>query len=729
MASESNYKWDYISLGGVVRVKIASGEDIAHLGELDYKKWTVLSCPIQGLEFDRTTLEMMDIDHDGRIHVKDVVAASQWLCSVIRDRDLILKGDSVLPLEQINDECEEGKRLLESAKHILKSLSKDSDEISVSDTSDSTSIFSGTRFNGDGIITPASADDSALQTIISACVERFPGLKDRSGEDGVDKDSICKFYDACSAYSEWMSAADSDREGLFPFGDSTPEAFAACNEIKDKVADFFLRCKLIRFNDAVSGAVDLSVDKIVSIADRNLLSCGEEIASCPLARPSSDCVLHLDSINPAWNDAVKRIAPFFPGRNEILEEDWAAFTGSLSRYSEWIASKRGGEVESLGIDYINAILSDGSKDALLDLVNQDAALKEQSESIDSVNKLTHYYRDLYHLLNNFVVFADFYGRNEKTKAVFEAGKLYIDQRCCNLCLKVEGSGNHAEAAALSGMFLIYCTCTSKVLGRSQDIVAVMTDGGVKNLRPGKNAIFYDLDGNDWDAVVTKIVDNPISIKQAFFSPYLKFWEFCVKKLNKSAADKESAVFSDMEKKADKIVSVPSDSAATPAKEKAAPFDIAKFAGIFAAIGLALGTIGDFLKDVVSGASANPLKAVIVLVGIILCISGPSCFIAWSKLRKRNIGPVLNANGWAINSLVLVNILFGATLTNVAKYPLVTGQDPFRIVVPLWKRILSGTILALIVAFGIMYFTDNLNFMGIHNPKAKAEESVTTSQLL
>ncbi len=119
----------------------------------------------------------------------------------------------------------------------------------------------------------------------------------------------------------------------------------------------------------------------------------------------------------------------------------------------------------------------------------------------------------------------------------------------------------------------------------------------------------------------------------------------------------------------------------------------------------------------------------MLVGIILCISGPSCFIAWSKLRKRNIGPVLNANGWAINSLVLVNILFGATLTNVAKYPLVTGQDPFRIVVPLWKRILSGTILALIVAFGIMYFTDNLNFMGIHNPKAKAEESVTTSQLL
>ena len=37
------YPWKYKSLGGVVRVDIRSGEDIAHLGELDPKYWTVLS--------------------------------------------------------------------------------------------------------------------------------------------------------------------------------------------------------------------------------------------------------------------------------------------------------------------------------------------------------------------------------------------------------------------------------------------------------------------------------------------------------------------------------------------------------------------------------------------------------------------------------------------------------------------------------------------------------------
>lgn len=66
----ASYDWQYCSLGGAIRVKIASGEDIAHLGELDQKLWTVLSCPVDGLEFDRQTLDLIDTEHDGKIMVK-----------------------------------------------------------------------------------------------------------------------------------------------------------------------------------------------------------------------------------------------------------------------------------------------------------------------------------------------------------------------------------------------------------------------------------------------------------------------------------------------------------------------------------------------------------------------------------------------------------------------------------------------------------------------------------
>ena len=71
-----------------------------------------------------------------------------------------------------------------------------------------------------------------------------------------------------------------------------------------------------------------------------------------------------------------------------------------------------------------------------------------------------------------------------------------------------------------------------------DAVAVMTDGDIDDLRPGKNGIFYDLHGNAWEAVITKIVDNPVSVKQAFWAPYRKAWEFCVGLINKSVQGSE-----------------------------------------------------------------------------------------------------------------------------------------------------------------------------------------------
>ena len=135
------HDWQYCSLGGVIRVKIGSGEDLAHLGELDEKYWTVLSCPVDDMQLDLRTLDLMDSDKDGKIKVHEVVAASGWLCSVIKDRDSILKGDSVLQLENIDRSSAEGERLYESALRILANLGLEKAEISVEDASDSVAIF------------------------------------------------------------------------------------------------------------------------------------------------------------------------------------------------------------------------------------------------------------------------------------------------------------------------------------------------------------------------------------------------------------------------------------------------------------------------------------------------------------------------------------------------------------------------------------------------------------
>ena len=88
--------------------------------------------------------------------------------------------------------------------------------------------------------------------------------------------------------------------------------------------------------------------------------------------------------------------------------------------------------------------------------------------------------------------------------------------------------------------------------------------------------------------------------------------------------------------------------------------------------------------------------------IMLIISGPSCFIAWSKLRKRNLGPVLNANGWAVNSKVLVNILFGDKLTSVARYPKLNISDPYARKTPAWKK-WFGWIVFVAIVLAVVWF--------------------------
>ena len=713
--NDGKYEWSYCSLGGTVRVNVQSGEDIAHLGELDQKLWSVLSCPVKGLEFDETTLRLIDTDGDGKIRVKEIVAAAEWLTSVIKDKNLILKGDSVLPLNQINTDVEAGRKLHSSALQILSNLKLEKDEISVADTSDSVAIFAETGANGDGIITEASTPDENLKAVIRDIVETTGSAMDRSGANGINADHIEAFYTALADYSEWQAAATKD---IFPFGDDTQAALDACEAVKDKVADYFMRCKLIAFTDAASQVVDVSAERIGEIAADDLTTREEEIATYPIARPSKEGILPFDAVNPAWKarfDAVRALVKF-ERKDGVDEAEWNALLAKFAPYIAWKEAKKGASVEPLGLEKVNALLKADDKAALMALVDADKALEEEANSIDEVNKLTHLYRDFYKLLKNYVLFSDFYSPKKEDLAIFESGKLYIDQRCCRVCVKVADMSQHADMAGLSAMFLLYCTCTSRTTGQTMDIVAVMTDGPIRNLRPGLNGVFYDRDGLDWDARVVKVVENPLSIKQAFWSPYVKLWNFINGLINKSAADKDAKAVENLQTNAS---AAPADAAA-----KKQPFDIAKYAGIFAAVGMALGLIAAALAAIISGLAKLPWWGILLIIlGIMLLISGPSCFIAWGKLRRRNLGPVLNANGWAINSGAKVNIPFGRTLTSVAKYPKLKLDDPYKPRVPLWRKILCWFIALAVIAFGVLFFTDNLKCIGLPFHKEKPAEEL------
>lgn len=535
----ARYKWSFANVGGVTRVRIRSAEDLRHLGELDKKMWTVLSCPVNGLEISADSLSLMDTDGDGKLRLKEVVATSEYLCASLKDPKSLFEQKDIVSMDNIADEA---------VLTVAKKIAGDKSEIALADVQ-------------------AAIDAVAIE------------------------------------------------EQPVPAAPLEADVIVAYKEKSAEYAAYFEQEKLQKLGLAVIP-----------------------------------------------EDAVK------PGMTE------KKFAEMGAQIAEWEAAKAAAEGANA------------------------AALAAAKAEFMPLRKLLLLHRDFYRLLRNFITLEDFYDLNEKTIASFQAGTLIIDQRACHLCIRVNDPAKHDAQAPLSGMYLLYCNCVNQKSGKTAQIVAAMTQGEIKNLSVGKNGIFYDNDGLDYDATVTKIIDNPISIRQAFWTPYRKFAKWIEEKINKSAAEKDAKAFDDMTAKVDavKVEGAP-DGAQKPA------FDIAKFAGIFAAIGMALGMIGTMLVSVAKGwVTLTWWQQILVFCGILLLISGPSMIMAWLKLRRRNLAPVLNANGWAVNADAIISVPFGMTLTEQVSFPLVKAPKVDMSNGKKWLIGICVTLLVLVVVCVILH---------------------------
>jgi len=718
LLDNKGYKWNFENIGGTTRVKITTGEDLMHLAELDPKMWTVLSCPLKGLEIDEKSLSFMDCDGDGKLRVNDVICTSRWVTGALKDADLLLEGKDSIDIENINREDACGSKLYAAARQVLMNLGKEGTVISLTDIADSSAIFAKTRFNGDGVIIEASAEGAEEKAAIAAAVAVTGGTLDRSGVQGVTAAQVEEFYKALADYAAWKEA-----EVEAPYGDQTDKAIELYNALDAKVKDFFVRSRLAAFSPDSTSSLDVQTAQIQAISAENLTGKTADIAAYPIARVDGKDRIDLSApVNPAWAaqfEALRKIA-VDPEAEVLTEDDWNAIGARFAAYSAWKSAKAGAGVEALGLDAVKNFIAQDRKAAILDLVAQDAALSEEAANIALVDKFLHVFRDFYRLVRNFVTFHDFYDKKKETLAIFQSGVLMIDQRACRFCMNVADMAKHNSMAASSGMYLVYCDCTTKTVAGKIQIVAAVTVGEVGDLMVGKNAIYYDNKGLEWDAVITKIVDNPISIAQAFWSPYRRMATAVENLISKNAADKDAKIMKEATTKINAAPSsIPSGGIAlSPETDKkmGEAFDIGKFAGIFAALGMAVGMIGSALVSLAKGIVALKWwQVILAFVGVMLVISGPAMVMAWLKLRRRNIAPLLNANGWAINVSSKISILFGETLTDIAKYPKLKLKDPYaRKGLAPWKKWVISLSAVVVVAAGL-WLGNLLSWAGLPSP--------------
>ena len=676
-----DHKWEFENVGGTSRVRIRNGADIAHLKYLDPKLWTVLSCPVKGLEIDEKSLSYIDADGDGKIRVNDVVKTATWVTDAVNNDDMVLNEEDFIYIRHFDTSNEVGLRLYNTSRQILDNLGKREPSLSIEEVTDMATIFANTRFNGDGVVTVETAEEPEDKAAIVAAVTALGGVKDRCGELGVNNEMIEKFYNCLNAYDAWQKATVEA-----PFGADTDAVIAAYQALDAKVRDYFMRSKLAAFSPASTEKLDVQTSQIEAISAGNLAEKQDEIAQYPIARVTGKPEINLsEPVNPVWAaqfNTVVKVA--LPNNTVLTEEDWNAVGAKFAPYLAWKQSKAGTEVECLGYDTIKELIAQDRKEELFFLVEQDCALEEEANDIEMLVKFLYIYRDFYRLLRNFITFEDFYKKDRKISAIFQNGRLIVDQRECRFCMTVQDMAKHNASAATSGMYLLYCDCTNKSSAAKLQIVAAVTVGEIGNLIVGKNAVYYDNKGGEWDAVITKIVDNPISVRQAFWSPYRRMATAIENLISKSAADKDAKMMANATAKINAapaaLPAAPAAGAPADATKPAAqpPFDIAKFAGIFAAIGMALGMIGSALAALAKGIFAlSWWELLLSFVAILLLISGPAMVMAWMKLRRRNIAPILNANGWAINAAAKISIPFGETLTDMAKFPALKLPDPYK----------------------------------------------------
>jgi hypothetical protein len=518
-------------------------------------------------------------------------------------------------------------------------------------------------------------------------------VNDRSGKPGIDQAKADSFFAQCAAFDAWWQAAEKDAASILPLGPRTEAAAAAVKAAKPKVDDYFGRCRLAAFDARVAAVLNRKEEDYAAIVSRDLSINVSELAGFPLAQAAAGKALPLaGAVNPAHAatlEALRReaVQPLLGDTLELTEAGWAGLQSRLASFTAWQAAQAGAAAGQLGLARVRALLGGPARREVDALLARDKSFENQAAAIAGVEKLIRFVRDLHLLCVNFVNFKNLYAGD--APAIFQAGVLYLDQRSCHLCLTVEDAGRHSVMAGLAGAFLAYADCARKGSGEKLSIVAIFSQGDDENLMAGRNGVFYDRQGRDYDATLTKILPNPISLREAFWSPYKKVVRLIEEQVSKRASAADAAAGAELGAAAQ---------GAAPVKSKFDPSVVALISVALGSLAAAFTAFLVFLKEIPAW------KLPLIACGIMLLISGPSLLLAFVKLRRRNLGPILDANGWAINSTARINVPFGTRLTDIAALPpgsTVDLRDRYAEKSAAWPKV-AAVALILLWLFAFVY---------------------------
>ena len=431
---------------------------------------------------------------------------------------------------------------------------------------------------------------------------------------------------------DFLESKNVDLDSLFQ---EDPENGKRLADISEKLADLAKvepsddeKAAMKAWEDAPSSDPSILPLKEAT-ADANSALAAVETLLDAFFTPAEDAPLVMDgpaatlplkgNLNPKHADAIaafheKCVVPVAGGMDELKRADYLKVKAAFAPYRAWISSK--------------PVMNAGAKGEL-----------EEEE------RIVRYKMHLVDYVRNFVNQANLYSND--ADPIYLTGTLFIDGRECRLCFHVDNEGAHSALAAKSDCCVIYLKLARNGAA-ARNVCAVVTAGRTIPLYVGRNGIFYDRDGNAWDATITKVVLAQVSLCEAFWAPWRKIGEMIGEQVKKFVGDAQTKSVGGVTKAIDGVGA----NAAKPAASAPAPDQSANGAALassIAALGIGIGMVGAAFAGIVGLVAGLPWwKTAIGVLLVIAAVSLPSVVLAWFKLRRRDLGAVLNACGWAVN---------------------------------------------------------------------------------
>jgi hypothetical protein len=631
----------------------------------------------------------LDSDKDGKVRVPDILGAVEYLSGKLKTLDLLLEGTSRLSKDSLSDD---------SLYEGFDDAAAGNTYIDLPAIDKAISAFSSLRFNGDGVVVPASVEGfvehMGAKTLIEACVGAGYSSLDASGVPGVRLQDAEAFITAVKARIEWLASAES-QQSLPLSNEDWIKAYSLYGDLRPLMDDYFRRSQVLAMAGS-PGAVSELLGLVSSVLSKNISEDDPELALLPIAMPNAAMRLCLDgAFHPTHAQKLKAFFALLKGVEGcepcIDLGAWEMLKAAFNSYGAWVDAEPLAGKPLPAPELLAEILKETTLESLRSLLATDEAMAPHARALVELRSISLMKRDFMRILKNFVNFDDFYLQK---KGLFRSGHLYLDGREMSLCLDVNNPAAHGSMAGLSSMYLIYCNLSRRD-GNKKSIVAALTAGDADSIFVGRNGVFYDSEGRDWDATIAKVVVQPISIREAFFTPYKWFVKTLEEMAMKRAANAEAASMDKMKSAASATAQVDK----SPVKPESLPMAKKMDVGTVAAIGVALGSIGAMVTGILGIFFGLGAWMPLGLLGVLLLISGPSMILAYMKLRKRNLGPLLNAEGWAVNGKLRINVPFGATLSFLAALPPGSNRqmaDPFA-----EKKRPWGLYLAILLVLGAL----------------------------